>query len=219
MSVFFTSDLHIRHKLVAKLRAAAVGVDFASEDEFTAWHDHYLASRWDARIKPDAQVWVLGDISGGGKGSQVNALEWLAERPGDKHLVPGNHDGVHPSNRDSHKYLPQYLQVFSSVQAYARRNIPLPDGSKQTALLSHFPYEGEGERPGADRFTQYRLRDEGLPVLHGHTHSAEKVTTSSHQVVDDREDGLYAPAKQIHVGVDAWDLAPVHLDELAELLG
>jgi calcineurin-like phosphoesterase family protein len=129
-------------------------------------------------------------------------LEWIARRPGEKHLVPGNHDGIHPSSRDSHKWFPEYLQVFSSVQPFVRRKI-----AGQSVLLSHFPYEGEGQREGGDRFTQYRLRDEGLPVLHGHVHDDEKQTETGWGTT------------QLHVGLDAWNLAPVHLDELAELLG
>jgi calcineurin-like phosphoesterase family protein len=210
MGVYFSSDLHIRHKLVAKLRADMVGVAFASDDETVAWHDHYLATRWDALVKSDDQVWVLGDISGGGKGSQLNALEWIARRPGEKHLVPGNHDGIHPSSRDSHKWFPEYLQVFSSVQPFARRKI-----AGRSVLLSHFPYEGEGERGGGDRFTQYRLRDEGLPVLHGHIHSTVKTS----RVAERGGEDWMAGTLQLHVGLDAWNLAPVHLDELAELLG
>ncbi|WP_051265718.1 metallophosphoesterase family protein [Nakamurella lactea] len=49
---------------------------------------------------------------------------------------------------------------------------------------------------------EYRLRDEGNWLLHGHTHSSEKVTSS----------------REIHVGLDAWDLGPVEVGAVAKLM-
>jgi calcineurin-like phosphoesterase family protein len=66
-------------------------------------------------------------------------------------------------------------------------------------LLSHFPYEGGGDHTETERFTQYRLRGEGLWLLHGHTHW-------QHIQVHDR--------RQLHVGLDAWELHPVALHVL-----
>lgn len=219
MAVWFTSDLHIGHRLVARLRRAQFVVDGFSDltdEEVVLWHDTLVASGWDSAVEPDDIVWVLGDISVGGTSAQVGALNWIMERPGHKHLIAGNHDGCHPMHRDSHKWLPRYLDgPFESVQQSATRNIPLPDSGRQRVLVSHFPYEGEGDR-SPDRFTQWRLRDEGLPVIHGHVHSEKKLTLSSHQ--HPAPWGLYSPAKQIHVGLDAWDLNLVSLEQISELL-
>ncbi len=35
-------------------------------------------------------------------------------------------------------------------------------------LLSHFPYAGDSH--DEDRYAKFRLRDEGIPLLHGHAH-------------------------------------------------
>lgn len=197
-AVWFTSDLHIGHRLVAAHRGFGEGptqVLPSDADE----HDAMLAGRWDAKIGPDDQVWVLGDMSAGGTSSQEKALAWLAVRPGHKHLIAGNHDGCHPMHRNAYKWHEPYLTVFNTVQAYARRKINGHD-----VMLSHMPYDGD--RYDADRYTQYRLPDEGLPLLHGHTHATEVVTWSA------------AGSLQVSVGVDAWNFGPVHLSDITKLI-
>ena len=195
--VWFTSDLHIGHATITTVR----GYDSPSR------HDAELALNWDTLVAPEDSVWVLGDISAGGREAQTRALEWLSLRPGSKHLVAGNHDGVHPMNRDSHQHFDIYTAVFSSVGTVGYRKVYVRDESRRV-VLSHFPYHsscsGEGDRER--RFDQWRLRDEGRPVLHGHTHSPEKLTLSSNGT------------PQIHVGADAWALRPVSPEQIAEIL-
>lgn len=187
--VFYAADLHIGHRLVAGLRGF----------EDPAEHDGELARRWDARVAAADVVWLLGDISGGGRGSQQRALAWIADRPGVKHLIAGNHDSAHPMHENAHKVLPGYLEVFASVQQSARRTL-----AGHSLLLSHFPYLGaeqDDDDRGA-RFDQWRLPDRGAWLLHGHTHSAQR---------------LSAP-RSIHVGLDAWDLAPVPIDTIVQMI-
>lgn len=208
MTVFFTSDLHIGHRLVAHLRWNALGHQEGVDDEtVVGWHDAHLAQGWDDLVDEGDQIWVLGDISAGGTSSQRKALEWLSERPGNKHLIAGNHDGCHPMHRDSHKWQAEYLGVFDSVQSAAVRKVPtgLANPATVRTLLSHFPYMEHGQHI-PDRFTQWWLPDEGVPILHGHVHSDERVTFSD------------AGTQQIHVGLDAWDLKPVSLEQITELL-
>lgn len=171
MSVWFTSDLHLGHRFVAGIR----GFNDVGD------HDAAIMDNWRKVIRNDDQVWVLGDLA---VSSPTRALEQIASLPGIKHLIAGNHDGCHPMHRDSHKWQPKYLTAFASVQPFARRRI---DGRE--VLLSHFPYSKDRHEA---RYMQYRLRDEGAWLLHGHTHGSE------------RQEG-----REIHVGVDAWGLAPV----------
>lgn len=171
MSVWFTSDLHFGHRLVAGLR----GFDSVED------HDSAIMENWHRVVRDDDQVWVLGDLA---CSSPAQALNIVKSLPGTKHLIAGNHDNCHPMHRDSHKWQARYLEAFASVQPFARRRI---DG--QSVLLSHFPYSKDRHEA---RYMQYRLRDEGAWLLHGHTHGPE------------RREG-----REIHVGVDAWDLSPV----------
>lgn len=211
MSVWFTSDLHLHHLLVAQQRAERMLIPGLESDpaNILAWHDELLARNWDMRIKPTDQVWVLGDISSGHERVQGYALSWLANRPGEKHLIPGNHCRVHPMHRDSHKWFAKYMEVFKSIQPYARRKI-----GAQRVLLSHFPYEYDHTME--DRYTQYRLPDEGLPIIHGHTHKPWRATAST-PIYRVSPSTVIKP-NQFHVGLDAWNLCPVHIDQLAELM-
>lgn len=192
MSVFFTSDLHFGHEKVALIR----GFDDIYE------HDIAVMEAWCSVVKPKDQVWVLGDIA---VSNPSAALTILAALPGEKHLIWGNHDQGHPMHRDSHRKGQRYTYpafrdggVFASAQAFARRKV-----GGFNVLLSHFPYTGDTATRNVDRHQEYRLADYGLPIIHGHTHSARPWSTSG----DD--------TPQIHVGLDARNLTPVSLDQVA----
>ena len=104
----------------------------------------------------------------------------------------------------------RWFEVFESVQAFARIRI---DG--RPVLLSHFPYYGD--HTALDRHSQYRLKDQGLWLLHGHTHSREKLGPFMLPVVTFNGEPFYQ-GRQLHVGVDAWDLHPVsEADVLAQI--
>jgi calcineurin-like phosphoesterase family protein len=73
------------------------------------------------------------------------------------------------------------------------------------AYYSHFPYTGDSQ--AESRYDKYRALDEdGTPIIHGHTHSSEKVSRTDKGTL------------QIHVGVDAWDFYPVHIDQIREII-
>lgn len=199
MNVWFVSDLHIGHRKVAETRG--FGYPDSNCPVSIATYDHWLASMWDDVVHPDDHVWVLGDISAGGSAAQKHALQWMKERPGHKHLIAGNHDGCHPMHRDSHKWQPIYLSAFDSVQLAAKRRVPLLNGHV-SVMLSHFPYVGDR---GEDRYPEWRLRDRGYPVIHGHTHSDE--------VASRTPDGTL----QVHVGIDAWQRL-VNWDEICQIV-
>lgn len=178
MTVWFTSDLHLGHRFVSGLR----GFETAHA------HDVALQINWHRVVRPEDQVWVLGDIAVSNPGY---ALDCIGDWPGRKHLIAGNHDACHPMHRDSYRWQKRYLEVFESVQPFARRRI-----GAQEVMLSHFPYTADRGDP---RGMQYRLPDLGAVLLHGHTHSGAKRTSG----------------REIHVGVDARNLTPVSLDEIA----
>jgi len=180
-TIWLTSDTHFRHPMVAEIRG------FASMGE----HDETLIANWNDYVRPGDTVWHLGDVA------MRPGLWPLVDRlHGTKHLITGNHDAAWPGHRDSHKHQREWLQHFASVQAFARRRI-----AGHQVLLSHFPYEGD--HTGTERHSQYRLRDEGLWLLHGHTHW-------KHIQVHDR--------RQLHIGLDAWELHPVALHVLEGII-
>lgn len=187
MTVWFTSDPHWGHEWVAGLRGF----------ESTAAHDSALLDNYHAVIREDDQTWWLGDLA---MNKPDYALAQIGTIPGTHHLITGNHDRCNPLFRDSHKWQSRYLQVFASVQAFARRRV-----QSQEVLLSHYPYaDGTPDADHTDypRYSQYRLPDEGRWLLHGHTHNDEQ-----------RVHG-----RQIHVGLDAWGMQPVPLTFIANTI-
>jgi len=179
---WFTADLHVGHRLCTRLRG------FGDDTEA---HDRALAAHWDALVRPDDQIWVLGDISIGSGTAERRALAWLAERPGSKHLIAGNHDPCHPLHSRSHLAQARFLAVFESVQSAATRKV-----AGQRVMLSHFPYrdDPDGDHSAELRHNEWRPVDTGGWLLHGHTHS-----------------DIQQRGRQLHVGVDAHGLAPVRL--------
>lgn len=186
-TTWFTSDLHLGHPSVAAMRGFADPGD----------HDAAVLDAIRSRVGPRDTLWVLGDLALSGL---TSALTAVAALPGTKHLVFGNHDGGHPMHRRSSVLHHRYLDTFASVQSVATRKF-----GGTTVLLSHFPYSGD--HTAVQRYPQWRLRDCGVPVLHGHTHTATRQSTSTNGT------------PQIHVGLDAWGLAPVRLDAALDLLG
>lgn len=207
MTTYFTSDLHLGHRLVAGIRG------FWEEGSHPATPDvteHMIAIKkaWSV-VKPDDIVWILGDVSASDR-DWTKALQFIRDfLPGRKRLVCGNHDPVSSIHRDAWKYQRGAIEVFETVQDFARVRI---EGG--AVLLSHYPYSGTGSEGlrGADqtqhkeRYTEFRLPDVGMPLLHGHTHGPEKLHFSD------------AGTPQVHIGLDAWNMQLVPEREVAKLL-
>lgn len=184
-TTWYTSDLHLGHPYVARLRGC----------EDTDQHDRRILSNLLMAVQPGDTLWVLGDISSGWKPQEERALDLLEEtlqplRQGDNplrlHLIAGNHDSCHPLHTHAYLRQPRFLEVFDSVQSQQ-----VMQWQDQEVWLSHFPRPGFEHEGMESRFDELRL---SVPYLvHGHLHSAQPVT---------------APG-QVDVGVDAWDLAPV----------
>lgn len=154
---YFTADLHLGHEKVAQLRG------YHNVEE----HDEAVLAPL-RELSPGDQLWVLGDISSGSSDGEHHALHVLGDAVPEHvrmHLVAGNHDSCHPMYRNAYKRQ-RYFGLFDSVQPFARTRI-----NGHQVLLSHFPYRGGGDHTETERFTQYRLPDEGMLLLHGHTHA------------------------------------------------
>lgn len=193
-TTWYTSDLHLGHRRIVELSHRP----FASTEE----HDQHFVDLWKSTIKSDDIVWILGDLSI--ESTWKYALDLLEPLAGRKRLVTGNHDQAWTGKPDFMKYMKDYLRVFEIVTPWARTKI---NGNKVN--LSHFPYVGDHTRES--RFDMYRLPLSDRSIIHGHTHSTEKV---SDVVMPPNETYV----KQIHVGVDSWNYQFVTMNEVAELL-
>lgn len=196
---WFTSDLHFGHARLIEISAAR-GAAFSSVEEM----DETLVANWNVSVADDDTVWVLGDVDMHGKAA---SLAQVARLRGTKILVCGNHDACWGGFRDGWKQRARYREAgFAAIMDFASTRLPGvgPHDPATRVLLSHFPYVGDSQ--DEDRHTEFRLRDSGVPLLHGHVH--EKF----------RESRSPAGTWGINVGVDVWDYAPVSASRLAEHL-
>lgn len=198
---FWTSDQHIGHK-----RVATVFRPFAT----VADHDKALAEAWDSAVRPNDIVYVLGDIAINPR--RDRAFEWFVERPGIKHLITGNHDAVHPLHgsrafREQSRAIeargtnvgPSWFDAFQTINHFGMTTV-----NGQKLMMSHFPYQGEGDRDMEDRYSEFRLRNEDHALVHGHTHATKKISSILR--------------RSIHVGVDAWNWTPVSEAQISDWL-
>jgi calcineurin-like phosphoesterase family protein len=196
MTTYFTADPHFGHARLLELSAAR-GAAFGSVEEM----DRALVERWNETVGADDTVWVLGDFDMHGKDTSLGLVPRLA---GTKILVSGNHDACWGGVRDGWRQRDRYLRAgFAAVLDFATLSLPpRRRGADATrVVLSHFPYAGDSQE--RDRYAQFRLRDEGRPLLHGHVHESFRESQT--------KQGTWT----INVGVDMWDYRPVSAEVLA----
>lgn len=190
---FFTSDTHFGHARILELSNRP----FADVDEM----NEAIIANWNAVVARDDIVFHLGDVA---LGKIADSLPLVSRLNGYKILVNGNHDRpfMERGKRRYDEWVERYSEVFQVVVTTTALPIILSDGTE--VILSHFPYTGD--HTPEDRHTDARPVDEGIPLIHGHTHSTDIVTFS------------HSGTPQIHVGVDAWDFMPVYEDSIIDTL-
>jgi len=100
-----------------------------------------MAERWNSVVKPDDEVWHLGDFAVRQSAERVASL--LNALHGRKHLVVGNNDAAAVTGDAG----------WSSVQAYAEVTV-----EGLALVLCHYP------------FRTWRDMGKGAINLHGHSH-------------------------------------------------
>jgi len=184
MKIFFTADLHLSHANIIKY----CNRPFSNVADM----DRTLRQKWNERVGPRDRVYVLGDFT---MGNADFAKRNLSALNGEKYLIVGNHDRIKSE-----------AKAVEVGFAWAGKNLMYQLGPYLVAL-SHYPYTndmaeianraGLAERQVVDKFAHRRLKDKGNWLLHGHCHTAWKVR-----------------GRQVNVGVDQWDFAPVSREEL-----
>ena len=132
LTTYFTADTHFGH-------GGALGLyrrPFATVAEMNA----AMVAAWQERVRPDDEVWHLGDFALGPR-TDVGGL--LAALPGRKHLLLGNND---PASTAA-------LPGWTSVASYAEIVL---DETK--LILCHYA------------FRTWRDMARGAWNLHGHSH-------------------------------------------------
>ncbi len=164
---------------------------FANADEM----NEEMVERWNDVVADSDEVWMLGDLV-------MNQLpkrleDHVARLKGRKILVPGNHDACWQHHPKGPKQKGAYYQIGGIAKILDDPEPVSLAGVEVT--ISHFPYRNDSHYD--QRYQQHRPEDRGGWLLHGHIH--EKWRQND---------------RQINVGVDAWDFAPVDDDTLATLI-
>jgi calcineurin-like phosphoesterase family protein len=133
MTVYFTSDHHFGH--------AAARSFYRRPFSSLAEMDQVMADRWNVVVRPEDEVWHLGDFAVRQSADRVAYL--LTMLQGRKHLVCGNNDNSVVIG----------CPIWHSVQSYAEVVI---EGRK--LILCHYP------------FRTWRDMAKGAVNLHGHSH-------------------------------------------------
>ena len=181
MTVWLSADLHVdHHNILAYCNRPFTSVSHMQEE---------LVRRFNERVAPKDELWILGDFSMGEKIVPII----LPKFNGTKYLVSGNHCQTHPSRKNHEAAKLRYLHygfagVFHEVHNF------------HGFLLNHMPYVEEGAH-GA-KYAQWRPKDEGKWLLCGHVHQSFKIDI---------------PRRTINVGCDVWDYYPVPLATLTAI--
>ncbi len=133
--IYFTSDLHFFHANILKYQAKDRPFNSVAEMNFT------IAEYWRTTIRPNDELYVLGDIC---MGHKQKVVDLLRELPGRIHLIRGNHDYFN---------IALEAELFETVSDY---KVVRHNGER--IVLFHYPIE-EWDR------CYY-----GDIHLHGHSH-------------------------------------------------
>ena len=188
---YFTSDTHFGHANIIK---------YCNRPFKDVSHmNEVLIANWNAVVGEDDVVYHLGDVALG------PWTEWdgiLTRLNGRKVLVVGNHDRIFEgeSEKQRDRFAEHYAKWFDEIHhGYAITNV-----GDHFPIMSHFPYEADHTNDA--RYMEFRPKDEGNVLIHGHTHENNIVSRSAKGTL------------QIHVGADAWEYTPVSEDQIVTIL-
>ena len=129
-NIWFTSDLHFGHANIMKYE----GRPFKDVYEM----NEFMLNRWNALIKPDDIVFILGDIMFGG----AEVFERIFPKlNGKKYLIMGNHDYKNVRERYKECFEAVHTKMFISIdgQAIILNHEPLMCfGGQLTNRVWHF---------------------------------------------------------------------------------
>lgn len=143
---YYIADPHFFH---GKLNTNMDCRGFGSAEEMNA----YMLARWNAKVRDNDEVVILGDLTWG-KPQETNGL--LNQLHGRLYLIEGNHDKIlKKKGYDTSRFV--WIKPYEEQKE-----------NKRKIILSHYPmmcYNG-----------QYRLDENGNPktyMLYGHVHDTQ----------------------------------------------
>ena len=186
--IFFTSDTHYWHKNVIEIYKRPF-------QDLEAMHEAMI-NRWNAKIRPEDEVWHLGDFFFCGTQKSVEILKRLNGR---KNLILGNHDYGNNALKSKLEWGTEHF--FESVQHYKNLKVQLDYEDEneekqqyvQSIVLSHFP------------ILSWDRMAHGSWHLHGHCHGSIDNTWN-------------ATGLRLDCGVDCHNFEPISVAEVSNKL-
>lgn len=194
--IYFTSDPHYYHANVIQYCSRP----FKSVEEM----NEALIANWNSVVQQDDIVYCLGDFS-----LAFRPVETITRRlNGTKLLVPGNHDFCHSYNkksRDPEKratWIQKYEEYgWTVLPEQTEIAVVVDERGLYNFKLCHMP-GADDNNPFDDKYERWRpILGEDDWLLCGHIH--EKWKTKG---------------QMINVGVDVWDMKPVSIREIADIV-
>lgn len=187
MTFYFTSDLHFGHKNI---------IGFCDRPwTYVEDMNQGLVDNWNSVVGVNDVVHVLGDLCWG---RPQKFVQWLGQLQGQKWLTPGNHDTVWKGRSSASRTLLESLGWHIKPEQWVF-NLMGQMHQQRIVNVSHMPYTNDNRHD--DAYAPDRPVDNGLWLLHGHTHGEWKVRD-----------------RMIDVGVDVWDYKPVSEATLMEII-
>ena len=186
---WWTSDHHFGHANIIKY----CNRPFADADEM----NKAMVDRWNDLVDDGDEVWIVGDLVLGQLTVNLSAHVWRLK--GRKILIPGNHDACWQGHKKG-QTADHLLSGPRRDRPHRRRPRPRHHGRPAGCRSTTSPMT-PASPAGPPGFAQWRPKDTGGWLLCGHIHN------------NWRQNG-----RQINVGVDAWNFAPVDDDTLCEMI-
>lgn len=136
--VYFTADMHFGHEKIIR----HTGRPFINAEEM----DNALIRRWNQRVSPEDEVYILGDITM--KGPEY-AAGMIGQLKGKKYLIKGNHDKF-ADNPGFNRALLEWIKDYYELEWKGQRFV-----------LFHYPIQ------------EWNGYFKGSICLHGHQHNKE----------------------------------------------
>lgn len=147
-------------------------------------------------VQPTDDLWIIGDAFMV-KQPRINIPLLMAQIPGRKHLISGNHDPSFPGRKSWQAWKRWMVDEGGFTHVFDHHvKMSLSD---HLVTMCHFPYDGD--HTSEERYVENRPLDQGDWLLHGHVHGAWKQRL-----------------KMINLGIDVWDYKPVNLEQVIELI-
>jgi len=197
--IWFSSDWHLFH--MTKRSGGVIKLSKRPFRDLDHMHGEIIR-RAKEKLKRGDTLVLVGDITFGNTGETRRLLQQLKDHGVTLVCVRGNHD-------------PEYLTLMNMGFDLVVDRMEIVVRGKRV-VVSHYPFRpgllkriGHWTKGIKLKYMERREVDDGVYLLHGHTHSQKKLE-----------------GRRLHVGVDAWDFYPVpmtaiegHIDRRKVVIG